>query len=463
MPEYIVMPESKEQVASIVKFLNRRGIAYVVRGNGASSHGLVFTEGAVLDLHRMHAIDFDEANWSVSVGAGVAGFELQTAAKGRGFRVNTAEPASLICANLMTSGLLSTFSTTYGVSADNFIDAEFVARDGSLFSLNDISGPNLFSFQNYFCEQDALAICVSARMKLHPATDDEEGILVPFHSLEEALAFSRECAIRHIGLAIGMLGSDFVSTFLAPTKKLAVQTKDVFVHKLDMPYLVLLIGDAYALGSVRRMGYPLIDQSLFRTLYQGLPSLSTAGWLDLLSGFSEDEPYSYLQSAQFGELAEMVLAPSSSQMAQEIEPDLRPFFETLFSRPEMTDLVWLNTFRIQSARYCRENPCVALVCYLPIDASLITEIQGKLGEIADGHCLRSGFGFITPIDNGKRCIWEYDYYFDHNNPDDIARIRLATHEAGALLDAYCEKTGTIRQLRYVANRGCCRKENLLYQ
>ena len=129
----------------------------------------------------------------------------------------------------------------------------------------------------------------------------------------------------------------------------------------------------------------------------------------------------------------------------------------------MTDLVWLNTFRIQSARYCRENPCVALVCYLPIDASLITEIQGKLGEIADGHCLRSGFGFITPIDNGKRCIWEYDYYFDHNNPDDIARIRLATHEAGALLDAYCEKTGTIRQLRYVANRGCCRKENLLYQ
>ena len=54
MPEYIVMPESKEQVASIVKFLNRRGIAYVVRGNGASSHGLVFTEGAVLDLHRYY-------------------------------------------------------------------------------------------------------------------------------------------------------------------------------------------------------------------------------------------------------------------------------------------------------------------------------------------------------------------------------------------------------------------------
>jgi hypothetical protein len=363
----------------------------------------------------------------------------------------------------MTSGLLSTFSTTYGVSADNYIDAEFVAKDGSFFSLNDLGGPNLFSYQKSFREQDTLAICVSVMMKLHPVTEDEEGVLVPFRSFEEALAFSRECAIRRIGLAIGMLGSDFVSTFLAPTKKLAAQTKGAFVHRLSMPYLVLLIGDTYALQSVRRMGHPLIDQNLFRTLYQGLPSLTSAGWLDLLSELSEEEPYSYLKSGQFGELAEMALAPSPAQMAQEIEPDLRPFFEKLFSRPEMTDLVWLNTFRIQSARYCRENPCVALVCYLPIDAALISEIQSGLRVIADRHRLRSGFGFITPIDNGKRCVWEYDIYFDHTNPDEIARIRLATHEAGALLDAYCEKTGTIRQVRYLVNRGCCRKENLLYQ
>jgi hypothetical protein len=363
----------------------------------------------------------------------------------------------------MTSGLLSTFSTTYGVSADNFINAEFVARDGSIFSLNDMSTPNLFSYQNPLHEQDAFAICVSVKMKLHPVTDDEEGVLVPFHTFEDALEFSRECAVRHIGLAIGMLGSDFVSTFLAPTKKLAAQTKDVFDHTLDMPYLVLLIGDAYALKSVRRMGHPLIDQNLFRILYQGLPSLCSAGWLDLLSELSEDEPYSYLQSGQFGGLAEIALAPSPAQMARELEPDLRPYFEKLFSRPEMTDLVWLNTFRIQSPRYCRENPCVALVNYLPIDASLITEIQSGLREIADSHCLRSGFGFITPIDNGKRCVWEYDIYFDHTNPDEIARIRLATHEAGTLLDTYCEKTGTIRQVRYLVNRGCCRKENLLYQ
>ncbi len=128
----------------------------------------------------------------------------------------------------------------------------------------------------------------------------------------------------------------------------------------------------------------------------------------------------------------------------------------------MADLVWLNTFRIQSSRYCREKPCVAFVFYLPIDNALIAEIQDGLRAVAAKHRLKGEFGFITPFDNGKRCVWEYDYYFDHNDPAEIARVQQATREAGALLDDYCRKTGTIRQVRYVVNQGCCRKENLLY-
>ncbi len=462
MPEYVVMPNSNEEISSIIKLLNKNKIPFCVRGNGASSHGLVFSQGAVLDLNRMKTIDFDEKNWSVKVGPGIAAFDLQWQAKKRGYRVHTAEPAALVCANIMTSGLLSTFSTTYGISADNFIDAEFIGRDGSLFSLNDITSPNLFSFQNSISEHEAFAICVSVSMKLHPVTADERGVLVPFAALENALDFARECATRHIGLAIGILGSEFVSSFIAPTKKLAAEAKDIFTEKLGMPYLVLLIGDAYALRSVHEMGYPAIDQKLFKTLFQGLPELASAKWLDLLKELSTDEPFSYLRLGQFAELAETAIAPSPALQARDIDPDLRPFFEELYSRPEMTDLVWLNTFRIQSSRYCREKPCVALVCYLPIDTSLIVEIQDGLRGIAEKHHLKNEFGFITPIDSGKRCVWEYDYYFDHNDPDEITRIQQATYEAGALLDEYSVKTGTIRQVRYVVNQGCCRKENLLY-
>ena len=462
MPQYVVMPNSKEELASIIRLLNHHEIPYVVRGNGASAHGLVFSEGVVLDLHRMNTIEFDEKNWLVKAGPGVAAFDLQSAAARRGFRVHTAEPAALVCANIMTSGLLSTFSTTYGISADNFIDAEFIARDGSLFSLNDMKSPNLFSYQNLIAENEAFAICVSVSMKLHPVTSDERGILVPFKSLADALDFARECSIRHIGLAIGILGEEFISSFIAPTKRLAAEARDIFTRRLGMPYLVLLIGDTYALRSVNEMGYPVIDQGLFKTLYQGLPSLGSAKWLDLLDELADDEPFSYLKLGQFGDLAEMALAPSPAQMASDIDPDLRPFFEKLFQRPEMTDLVWLNTFRIQSARYNREKPTVGLVFYLPIDTALIIEIEQGLLDIAAKHHLKGAFGFITPFDNGKRCVWEYDYYFDHNDPDDMAKIQQAAHEAGALLDEYSAQTGTVRQVRYVVNRGCCRKENLLY-
>ena len=146
MPGYVVMPKSKEELRAVVEVLREQHVPYAVRGNGASSHGLVFSEGAILDLNRMKTLEFDEANWCVKVGAGISAFELQAEAKRRGYRVNTAEPAALVCANVMASGLMSTFSATYGVSADNFVDAEFLGRDGASFGLNDLAAPNMFAF-----------------------------------------------------------------------------------------------------------------------------------------------------------------------------------------------------------------------------------------------------------------------------------------------------------------------------
>ena len=118
------------EISAVVKFLNRHKIPYAVRGNGSSVMGFVMSAGAVIDLGRMKTIVFDEKNWLVQVGAGVAAFDLQKAAVERGFRVNVAEPAALVCANIMCSGIFSTFSASYGTAADNYIDAEFVGPDG---------------------------------------------------------------------------------------------------------------------------------------------------------------------------------------------------------------------------------------------------------------------------------------------------------------------------------------------
>ena len=86
----------------------------------------------------------------------------------------------------------------------------------------------------------------------------------------------------------------------------------------------------------------------------------------------------------------------------------------------------------------------------------------KFRRIADQHGLRNDLGFVTPADGGKRAILEYDYFFDQNDPDAIARIQRAGMEAAGLIEEYSARLGTIRWIRHVVNQGMCRKENLFY-
>jgi hypothetical protein len=74
-----------------------------------------------------------------------------------------AEPAALVCANIVCSGLFSTFSNAYGIGADNVVNAEFVGKQGEYFSLNDRSAPNLFAFTKH--EASVAGICVKASVK----------------------------------------------------------------------------------------------------------------------------------------------------------------------------------------------------------------------------------------------------------------------------------------------------------
>ena len=252
LPRYVVMPKTREETASLLQLFGMNGIPWVVRANGTNILGFELSEGAVIDVSRMNEILFDEKNWSVRIGPGVSAFDLQREALRRGFRVNVAEAAAKVLGSLTCSGILSLFSTAYGTSGDNFIDAEFVRTDGSYFSLNEKQAPNLFAFNR--AGQDTPGICTGASMKLHPTTHDEEGVLVPFDSLEKAVEFSKECAVRRIGLAIGVLGIEYISSFIAPTQNIAAEVRTILKRKLGMGYLVLVIGDKYAILSLKAMG-----------------------------------------------------------------------------------------------------------------------------------------------------------------------------------------------------------------
>ena len=82
-------------------------------------------------------------------------------------------------------------------------------------------------------------------------------------------------------------------------------------------------------------------------------------------------------------LVETILQPSPETIAESVDEDLRDFYTRLYARPEMTDMVWLNMFRIVSARMSRHKHMFAFLIYVPLDkVEVIKGIISEFGRIA---------------------------------------------------------------------------------
>ncbi len=461
-PRFVALPGTREEVAALVRFAASREIPYVVRGNGGSVFGFVFSPGLVLDMNRMKGLDIDPENWCAEVEPGVTSFELQQAAYRHGLRANTAEPAATVCGNVVCTGLFSTWANVYGVNADAFVDMEFVDEQGEVFRLNQKSAPNAFGFEPD--GSPAPGICTRAWIRLHPMTSDEAGLIVPFADFGEAAAFARELSQRRIGLAIGVLGGHYLSTFMAPSAELAEQVRSSLSRGLGLEYGVFLIGDRFAREAIRSMHDSLIDEETFRMLMLGLPRLADEEWLELVSGLDGDQPpYATLFTEAMRPVLDAVLDPSPQTAARGVEEDLRETYTRLYTRPEMSDMVWLNMFRILSARMSRHKHMFAFLIYVPLErVELIASVCATLKSIAERQGIEADYGFLTPLDLGKRGILEYDYYIDHRNPEEAEKIEQARLEFEPYLDELSARVKGVKWLKYIFSQGCARKEAVLY-
>ncbi len=462
MPRWVALPKTTREVSAILKICREEGISYAVRGNGASVMGFVLNPGLVLDMNRMKGLAVDEENACVAVEAGVTSFELQQAAEAHGWFANTAEPAASVCANLMSSGLFSLFSHAYGTGADHYIDAEFVDPDGRVYTLSQREAPNLFGFSKQ--KRPAPGVCTRATIRLHPRCGDEDGLAVPFSTFLDAVAYARELGRRRIGLAVGLIGIEYLATFIAPTADLAVKARRVFSQTLGIRYVVIVLGDRYALNAAGDLAPVVIDAHLMRTMILGLPSLVEDAWLDLISSMEGDRPtYELLADPDLRPLLDAALDPSPETFARGVAPDLRPFYEMLYAQDRMTDMVWLNLFRIVSSRMGREGHVVAWIVYVPMDqGALISALVDAFKTTADAHGVRAEFGFLTPLDEGKRGVLEYDYYLDHTNPVERERMRRAMAAAAEMIAGFETRHPGILWIDSLFNQGFCRKEGFLY-
>jgi hypothetical protein len=462
-PRYVAMPGSRDEVAAVVRLAAAAGLPYVVRGNGASVFGLVFTDGIVLDMGRMRRIELDLANGSAAVEPGVTSFELQQEALKHGLRINAAEPAATVCGNIICTGTFSTWTNIYGTFADNFIDLEFVGPAGEVYRLQDRGAPNFFGVDRTGAAGPG--ICTKAFVKLHPALDDEEGLYVPFDGFEEAVRFACELGRRRIGSAVAVLGAHFVSSFLAPDETTARRFKAALPEVLGLRHVVMVIADRYGREAIRRMAPSVIDGSLLRTLMLGLPRLLEPRWLDVLAGWEGPErPYELLVRPDLRPVVEAALRPGPETVASVVPEGLRAAYRAIYARPEMTDLVWLNMNRIISARMSRHKHMLAFLVYFPGDRTDVArEVVDGFARIAEANGLEHDFGFLTPLDLGRRVVLEYDYYLDHADPEDRAKIVRALPAVEDMLRDLTGRVPSFTSLKDIFGQGYARKESFLYR
>jgi hypothetical protein len=156
---------------------------------------------------------------------------------------------------------------------------------------------------------------------------------------------------------------------------------------------------------------------------------------------------------------EKSLDPSPEQVAKVYDTDLQDFFKKVYSKPEMTDIVWLHAFRILPTRMLRQRmfsgPGGSIWSG---DMDHVLKWIQMFADVGDKYQLEHSLGFITPLDHGNFLYMEYDYFFDHNDPElghKIGKTFIETMEQSYVM-------GKVITLLDYMFKGMYRKEHILY-
>jgi hypothetical protein len=468
---YVVMPENTEQISKIIKFANKNNIPFLPRSGGTALSaaaptvlvkGLSLERGIIIDLYRLRKLEINVNSSTATVGAGITMFELQKEALKNKLRALAAEAGAHVCSNIITTGIISTWGNKYGAFADNFIDLITVDDEGNIKKHSDLDINNPYSTEHGFTNLSLTpsGIITEAIVKLHPVFEDEEAILVPFDNLRDAYRLLINLGKRGVGLSLAVLSRKYLAEFLSPTMKISRDFNYVCKNYLKLNYVVSIICDQNDKKIIEDMVEYTIDQSMMKSLILGAPRFSELRDSEFMKILSDEEnPLKAIFAGPMKSHLEKALDPSPENVALVFDDDLQDFFQKVYSKKEMTDIVWLHAFRILPTRMMRQQMFMGPggAMWTGDEDHYLNWIQ-MFSDIGDKLEVEHSLGFITPLDNGKFAYMEYDYYYNHNDPlvcNKISKIVIDSME-GSLV------RGKVLTILNYLFKGIFRKEHVLY-
>lgn len=239
LPLAVVLPETTEQVASVVRYLAQEGVPAVPRGAGTSLSGGAIPEedGVVIGLSKMNRIlEIDLPNRTARVQAGVTNLAISDAVGVDGFFYAPDPSSQLACTIGGNIGMNSggAHCLKYGVTTNNLLGVRMVLPDGTIVELGGKAlDPPGYDLLGLVCGSEGqLGIVTEATVRLIAKPAGARPVLFGFESSDAAGA----CVSDIIGAGIIPVAIEFMD-------KPAIEICEAFAHAgypLDVEALLIV-------------------------------------------------------------------------------------------------------------------------------------------------------------------------------------------------------------------------------
>ncbi|RAH96978.1 FAD-binding oxidoreductase [Acuticoccus sediminis] len=239
MPFVVVLPETVEQVAKVLKYCHENGIRVVPRGAGTSLSGgaLPLADAVLVSMMRFNRIlDIDFDNRTATVQPGVTNLAITQAVSHEGFYY-APDPSSQIACSIggnIAENSGGVHCLKYGLTTNNVLGLQIVTIEGEVMRFGgkhlDSEGYDWLAFM--VGSEGLLGVVTEVTVRILRSPETARAVLVGFPDAEDA------------GRAVAaIIGAGIIPGGMEMMDRPAIHAAEAFVHAgypLDVDALLIV-------------------------------------------------------------------------------------------------------------------------------------------------------------------------------------------------------------------------------
>ncbi|HNQ05174.1 MAG TPA: FAD-linked oxidase C-terminal domain-containing protein [Thiobacillaceae bacterium] len=225
-PEAVALPETVEQVRTILRLCAAHGVPVVARGAGTGLSGgaLPIAGGLLLSMAKFSRIlQIDAANRTARVQPGVRNLAISEAAAPYGLYY-APDPSSQIACSIggnVAENAGGVHCLKYGLTVHNVLSVTMLTPEGELLTLGSqaLDGPGLDLLALFTGSEGLLGVIVEVTVKLLPRPERAQVLLAVYDDVEQA------------GAAVAaIIAAGIIPAGLEMMDNPAIRAAEAFVH-----------------------------------------------------------------------------------------------------------------------------------------------------------------------------------------------------------------------------------------